>query len=622
MEPEERKTRLVRVRDLIRAGRHADAFSLLREVAAPEDDFVLQAKYASLFTSISRAGLELRPLRVAMLASSTVDHLNAALRYWLASAGFDATVYASEYDTVAQTILDPGSDLYRFDPDVVVIFSNYRDVRCEVRAGASQEDVERVVGAAVEETASLWAALRRQCRAHVLQNNADLPSHRVFGNFEGEVSWGRANVLRRFNLRLAERVPSGVTLFDLEALSSSYGKTRWHDNRYWHHSKHAFTPDATGLVAFEMARVIAAVKGQSKKCLVFDLDNTLWGGVIGDDGLDGIVLGHGPEGEAFVEFQRYLLALKDRGIILAVCSKNEDSNAREPFLKHPDMQITLSDVAVFRANWDNKADNIRDIAATLNIGLDSIVFVDDNPAETQLVRDLLPTVAVLDLPRDPADYIGALSRCSFFEVVTFSDEDLARGDYYRDNAARGDFQKTFSDLTEYLQRLEMVGTVGTFDALHLPRIAQLINKSNQFHVTTTRYSENEIRVMMADPSIFCRYVKLRDRFGDNGLVAALILKGQPDSRLYIDTWVMSCRVLQRGLEEFICREIVAIAEAHGCVSVIGRYVPTGKNRLVCRLYERLGFRLLEESGETTMWELAVGDGAPAYGTFVAAETAS
>jgi len=499
---------------------------------------------------------------------------------------------------------------------VVFLFTNYRDIKCDLPAGASFAVVDESITAAVNECVSLWKALRQKSNCHIIQSNVALPYHRVFGNYETAAVWGATHVLRQFNLNLAKALAPGVSLLDMDFLASVYGRRRWHDSRFWYHSKHAFALDATGLVAHQLAKTMGAIKGTAKKCLVLDLDNTLWGGVIADDGLEGIALGHGATGEAFVDFQRYLLKLKERGIILAVCSKNEEDIAKEAFLKHPDMVLKLEDIVVFKANWKDKASNIREIAESLNIGLDSMVFVDDNPAERELVTFSLPMVSVVPMPEDPSDYIDALCSGSYFETVLFSDEDTVRSTYYRSNIERAGFQSQFSDLSDYLRSLNMDMIVGQFDEFHLPRIAQLINKSNQFHLTTTRYTESEIGAIAHDKGRTGLYFKLKDRFGDNGLIAAVILCKQPDASMVIDTWVMSCRVLSRTVEEFICSEIISVARQRKCRKVIGKYIPTAKNKLVADLYGRLHFHRTNETQGTALWELSLKEDSPRYSSFI------
>jgi FkbH-like protein len=592
------------VKTFVADGRFGDALAELGKIAAPGQDFPTLQRTAKILDGIDLASLGLKPVRVALVATSTIDYLVPLLRLWLALDGFAADVFLAEYDTMTQTVLDPESALYQFRPDVVWLFTGHRDVRTAVSAGSSAAEVEEAVESEVGLLRSLWDAIARTSPAAVIQNNADLPLARVFGNLDGVAPWGRTAVLRRFNLRLADSAATGVTVFDLDHLAAEFGRARWQDERYWFHGKTPFSLDALGIVAFQGARLIASIKGQAKKCLVLDLDNTLWGGVIGDDGVEGIRLGNGASGEAFLAFQDYVLSLKRRGVILAVCSKNDAATARLPFDDHPDMRLRLDDIAVFVANWDNKAVNISGIAETLDIGLDSLVFIDDNPAERELVRRLLPMVTVPELPEDPALYVRAIDSLRLFETVTFSEEDRGRGDMYRENAQRKELRATFSDLGDYLRDLEMVAEVGPFDAISIPRAAQLLNKSNQFHLTTTRYTEAEIRALGESPRHVCRWFQLKDRLGNNGLIAVLIAERRDDD-LIIDTWAMSCRVLSRTMEEFIVNTLVGLAREAGAARLVGRYIPTRKNKMVEDLYPRLGFSLLSGIGDTTEWGLDI-----------------
>ena len=596
-------------------GNHDEAFHRLRHALAIDAPFVDQARAAKLLRSIAIDRLKLYPLRVAIVASSTVDHLSDVLRYWLATAGFNAEIYIAPFDMVIQTVFDKDSPLYAFDPDIVWLFTGYRNIHLQIPSGADKSTVDKAVRGAMSQQVRLWETLLSRLNCTVFQNNADLPADDPFGNIAGAALWGARAALRLYNVELAAAATPGVIIFDIDHLASEFGRRQWFDDRYWYHSKHAFSLDAIGLVANAAARLVAAAKGVAKKCLVLDLDNTLWGGVIGDDGLDGIKLGPKADGEAYMAFQSYLLALKERGVILAVCSKNEEANAKEPFERHPDMRLRLDDIAVFRANWNNKVDNIRDIAATLNIGIDSLVFVDDNPAERAIVRQFLPMVEVPELPDDPAGYIAAIARYRYFETVVFSSEDRERARYYQENARRAELKLSFEDTADYLRSLDMSGGVGPLDTFHLPRIAQLINKSNQFHLTGTRHSESDLLAMNEKPEYVLRYFKLRDRFGDNGLIAVLVLRVD-SGILHIDTWVMSCRVLARSMEEFICNEILHVAREQRCAKIVGTYRRSAKNGLVADLYKRLGFTKEGEADNIAIWSFRVSPGAKEWTTHV------
>ncbi|MEQ8816185.1 MAG: HAD-IIIC family phosphatase [Thalassobaculum sp.] len=602
-------------RAALAAGDHAGAFAALRAAVRPGDDFTDQARVARAFAKVDAAGLGLRPLKLAILAGSTVDHLAEVLRFWLAASGFAAEIHVAPYDTVAQTVLDPGSELYAFRPQVVWLFSTHRDVAVAAGPGATAAAVEAAVDAAVAERTALWRVLAGRLDALVLQNNADIPADDPFGNLAGATAWGSRTALRLYNARLAAAAPAGVAVFDLDHVSSLWGRARWTDPRYWHHSKHAFAPDATGSVAAAASRLLAGAMGLARKCLVLDLDNTLWGGVVGDDGVAGIALGSGADGEAFVAFQRHVKALKERGVILAVVSKNEEAAARAPFESHPDMVLRLDDIAVFRANWTNKADNIQDVAETLSIGLESLVLVDDNPAERDLVRRALPMVEVVEMPEDPAHYVEALARAGCFEAVAFSAEDGQRARYYADNARRVELSRSAVDMDGYLVSLGMTATVGGVDEFHLPRIAQLINKSNQFHLTGTRLTEREVERLAAREDTDVVRVHLADRFGDNGLIAVLVLRRDGDA-LHVDCWAMSCRVLGRTVEEFIANETLARARRRGCATIVGRYVKSPKNALVAGLYDRLGFVPLDGDDDERRWSFEVADRPDGWKTHV------
>jgi FkbH-like protein len=613
------KSALVRAKAAVQAGDHAGAFATLRPCITPDSDFVDQARVAKALSAVDLHVLGCRSVRIALVAASTLDHFAGVLRFWLADAGFAADIFINPFDTIAAAVLDSGSALHRWQPDIVWLFSTYRDADLEVSADTAPEAIAGAVAGAVAARQALWHSLQKGMGCLVIDNSADIPADDPFGNLAGAAPWGRRTLLRRYNAELAAAAGPGVALFDLDHVASLWGKRRWEDARYWFHSRHAFALDASGTVAHSAARLIAGARGLSKKCLVLDLDNTLWGGVIGDDGIAGIKLGSGAEGEAFVAFQRTIKSLQQRGVILAVCSKNDPEIAKSVFRDHPDSVLRLEDFAVFTANWDNKADNIRDIAGALNIGLDAIVFVDDNPLERDIVARKLPEVAVVDLPDDPAEYVAALGRCGWFEMIALSAEDRERSRFYAEHAGRTAVRSNFTDMDAYLASLEMTAIVGPADAFNLPRMSQLIGKSNQFHLTGTRYGEAELASIAARPDWFVRHVRLSDRFGDSGLIACLVLHRE-HATLHVDTWVMSCRVLGRGVEEFIANEIRSIALAQGCHQLAGRYVRSAKNGLVADLYERLGFAPADETTKT--WILELDRAAPGWKTRVKAVSAT
>jgi FkbH-like protein len=402
----------------------------------------------------------------------------------------------------------------------------------------------------------------------------------------------------------------GVDVIALDAWCARHGLWSWHDPALWHRAKQEIHPNAAPFYGDLVARLLAAAQGTSAKVLVLDLDNTLWGGIIGEDGLAGIALGQGSAaGEAFTEFQRYVHALGRRGIILAVCSKNEESNALEPFERHPEMILKRDDIACVMANWDDKATNLRAIAATLNVALDSVVFVDDNPAERAIVRRELPMVAVPELPSDVSLFPAALSEAGYFEGRQITQDDLARGRHYQANAARSRHIAATTDMEGYLRSLEMRAIWGRFDAANKARVVQLVNKTNQFNLTTRRITDAEVDTLIEDSSALTVHIRLVDRFGDNGIIAVVIGAFAPDSRdMELHTWLMSCRVLGRGVENSTLNIIAEQARALGAERLIGVYRPSAKNAMVRDHYAKLGFVSL--NGDGTRFALDLGSWNP------------
>ena len=364
--------------------------------------------------------------------------------------------------------------------------------------------------------------------------------------------------------------------------------------------------NALPYVASRVVDIIGAIRGQFKKCLILDLDNTVWGGVIGDDGLEGIELGHGLGiGKAFTEFQMWVKKLKQRGIIICVASKNNEETAKEPFEKHPDMVLTLDDIAVFMANWETKVDNIRAIQGILNIAFDSMVFLDDNPFERNMVRENIPGITVPELPEDPGKYLEYLYSLNLFETASYSQADKDRTKQYQVEAKRVSLAKTFTNEADFLKSLDMVSTVSGFSKFNTPRVAQLSQRSNQFNLRTIRYTEADITSMAENPDVIDLSFTLEDKFGDNGLIAVVIMKKQDDETLFVDTWFMSCRVLKRGMENFTLNMMVECAKKRGYKRIIGEYLPTPKNKMVGQHYPNLGFTPLEVASEGAKYVLNV-----------------
>ncbi len=583
----------------------AAAAETLRALATSRLEF---AQVARLDRALQRALAEhggvlpgLEPVRLAVLGSATTSHLPPGLRVAGLRHGLALEVYEAPYGMYWQELMDPASGVHGFRPQALLLALDARHVAA---LGTAE--------AAVETMRSCWLRARAELGCQVIQQTVLPVLPELMGNNEARLDHAPAAVVARVNelLRPAS-VEAGVELLAVDRFTAVDGLAAWHDAAIWHRSKHEVHPSAAEAYGEQVARVIAAGRGRSSKCLVLDLDNTLWGGVIGDDGLAGIVLGQGSgTGEAFVEFQRYAKALGERGVILAVCSKNDEKNALEAFERHPEMVLKRGEIACFVANWTDKASNLRRIARTLNIGLDALVFADDNPVERALVRRELPMVAVPEMPEDPALYAQTIAAAGYFEGLQVTEEDRLRGQLYKANAERARLQERAaggaggsSDMAAYLASLQMVLTARPFDAVGLARITQLINKTNQFNLTTERMTEAQVQAAMADPRTVTLQVRLADRFGDNGTIAVLIARAR-GLQAEIETWLMSCRVLGRRVEEACLQVLVERCRALGVEQLRGRYRPTEKNGMVRGLYGTLGFTLVEELADgQTRWEL-------------------
>lgn len=549
-----------------------------------------------------------REVRIAILADAAVPQLAPLLRVLLAQQGVRAEVYLGEYDAIELEVSDASSGLYQAQPQIVVVLPCVNALRLKYYKQHAQRASFAAEVAARSE--AIWETLSQRTAATVVQCNYVLPYERQFGNFDHKVPDSLLSVVSTLNTELVERSRSraNVLMADLDAVAAYAGRRHWFDERMWTMCKALCSFELLPAVAQTLADIVLSAQGRVVKCMVLDLDNTLWGGVVGDDGLEGIAIGPYGDGEPFQRLQFYLLELKRRGIVLAVCSKNDRNTALEPFRSHPEMVLREEDIAVFVANWDPKPDNIRTIRETLNIGLDSMVFIDDNPFERQLVRENLPEVIVPEMPEDPSDYVRAIAELNLFEVTSFSEEDKQRAELYRSNAQRESLKTTITDLNEYLRSLDMRGTLRRFDAFHLPRAQQLLQRSNQFNLTTQRHSVGECEAMMRDEQSWAPfYLRLTDRFGDNGLISVIILKHEPQE-LLIDSWVMSCRVLGRGVEQFVMNHVADYARRHGFASVRGVYLPTAKNSMVKEIFAQFGFHKERElEGGVTHWRLQVAE---------------
>jgi FkbH-like protein len=554
-----------------------------------------------------------QPVKLAILSSSTVDHLPPAIRVAGLRRKLLIEVHNGVYGQYRQDLLDPTSGLHRFKPQAVLFSLTAREAIVSVPLTATTAEVDGAIGRFIAELRPLWRKGREIGAAVIQQTFIDV-TEPLFGNYDRMVPGAPAAVVARLNDRLCEAATEdGVLLLDVARASQRDGIDAWFDVGRWLQGKLEIAPQAAPLYGDLVARILAAQRGLSKKCLVLDLDNTLWGGVIGDDGLDGIVLGEGSgAGEAHLALQRYAKQLKERGIILAVCSKNDAKIAEAAFGDHPEMVLRREDIAAFQANWDDKAQNLKAIAARLNIGVDSLVFVDDNPIERARVRQSLPAVAVPEMPDDPAHYVRCLADAGYFEAVAFTADDRSRAGQYAANAEREALLGTAESMEEFLRGLNMTAVYGPFTAVDHARVVQLINKTNQFNTTTRRYTSEEITRIMDEPGALTLQFRLADRLGDNGLVSTMILRPKPedDETLEIENWVMSCRVFGRELEFQAMNIAVEAARERGARALVANYIPTAKNDVISKLFPSLGFTEVDQPSPgngATRWRLDLAD---------------
>ncbi len=545
--------------------------------------------------------------RMAILGGSTTTEVASMLELFLLAQGIQPTFYESEYNRYSEDVLFANPDLWNFKPDIVFIHTTWHNVSQFPELLEAEAEVEKRLTSEMVRFESLWDKIHKELGALIIQNNFDLPFLRPLGNLEASELYCRANFLARLNEGFAAyaRSHSRFLINDIHYLSAQVGLAVWHDPNYWYNFHMAVSPKATVYLAQNLAGIVKSVYGRTKKCLVLDLDNTLWGGVVGDDGVQNLILGRDhPVGEAYLDFQRYVKDLQRRGVILAVCSKNDPENAKEGF-SHPDSLLKLEDFSAFKANWESKVDNIRAAAAELNIGLDSMVFVDDNPAERSLVAGQLPEVAVPDMGSDVSRFAEVLENEGYFEVVKVVEDDLGRSAYYNSNAQRSVARGDFSDYGEFLASLEMTAEIGPFLPVYLERITQLINKTNQFNLTTKRYTIAEVESISLDGAFVTLYGRLADKFGDNGLVSVLIGRVSHET-VELDLWLMSCRVLKREMELAMFDALVEQCQARDIRKIVGVYIPSKKNGMVAGHYASLGFTHLEGvPGEREVWQYEV-----------------
>jgi FkbH-like protein len=591
-------------------GPSPEAWAIMVELASARMDNVrtiqLDKRRQKLFGLERPANATGKPIQLAILGSSTLAHVVPAIRVAGLRRGLWINTYEAKYGQYWQETNDLTSDLFSFRPNAVLFAFDARHLLGSADVTLDTAGACALLSRTLDRIVDCWRVVREAFGCQVIQQ-AVLPVFpTLMGQNEHRLPGSRRALVDRLNGELRARAEDlGVDMLAVDARVAEDGLRVWYDPTLWYRAKQEVALAAAPLFGDLVGRLLAAGQGRSSKCLVLDLDNTLWGGVIGDDGLENIVIGQGSAlGEAYVAVQRYAKDLMSRGVILAVCSKNDEANALAPFERHPDMVLRRSDIACFVANWRDKATNIREIAQTLNIGLDSLVFLDDNPFERTLVRRELPMIAVPEVSDDPGEYPSTIADAGYFEGLSLTEEDRERTAQYRANAARSALQAQTTDMNSYLLGLNMRFLWKSFDAIGLKRITQLINKTNQFNLTTRRYNESEVEAIIADPNSMGLQFRLVDALGDNGVIAIVIGRRCNGCELWIDTWLMSCRVLGREVEKATLQVIVEAARKVGCKVLIGEYIPTAKNAMVSDHYVRLGFRQL---GRPNLYALAVNE---------------
>lgn len=569
----------------------------------PFDSSYLLKKQRSIKKELLADGTKRIRKNIAVLGGTTVDAIKDITELFLLNYGIEPSFYLSEYGQYYQDAVFPPQELTDFRPDIIYICTCWRNI---TEFPSVNEDPAPKLEAQFLHFKEAWESLAEKFGCPIIQNNFELPPFRLLGNSDCSDRHGRVNFINRLNMMFADYAAEHGSFYinDINYLSACYGLDRWSDSRQWHMYKYALDMQAVPTLAHNTASIIKAIFGRNKKVLALDLDNTLWGGVVGDDGADGIKIGKDlPSGQVYTEFQEYVKLHKDIGVLLTVCSKNDEENALAG-LNHPDGTLKPDDFTLIKANWENKDRNISDSAEELSLLPESFVFADDNPAERHIVREQLTGTAVPEMD-GVENYIRILDRNRYFEILALSDDDRGRNEMYKANAQRSAMQKKFTDYGEYLDSLGMTAEIQSFTPVYIQRIAQLTNKSNQFNVTTRRYTEAEMTGIMTDSGYVTLYGRLTDKFGDNGVVSVVI--GRLDgAEMHIDLWLMSCRVLKREMEYAMLDRLVEEAKAHGVTAIYGRYIPTAKNAMVKELFGSFGFEKISDNDGTTDWKLPVG----------------
>ncbi len=580
----------------------------MRELEYPFDSETILKKSKKIRRELlnQSAGTSLLIKKIAVLGGSTTHDIVRILELFLLNEGIQAEFYQSEYGQYWQDAMFDNPELIAFVPDIIFIHTTCRNISVWPSFSDSAETVDELIRKQADHFTVMWDRLRELCHCPVIQNNFDYPFYRLMGNREASDIHGRNYYVNRLNLLFAQYAQEHQDFYihDINYLSAAYGLERWSAPSYWHMYKYALNMQAIPEFAFNLSHIIKSLFGKNKKALVLDLDNTLWGGVVGDDGPEQLEIGSETSmGQVYAEIQAYLRAHKEMGILLNVSSKNEPENALAG-LKHPDGILKPEDFVLIKANWEAKSRNLLEIAKELEILPEALVFVDDNPAEQEIVRQQVKGAAVPEIGA-PERTIQILDRNGYFEVTSLSEEDGSRNAMYQANIARKQQEIHYGDYREYLLSLEMTGTIKAFEPLYMARIAQLTNKSNQFNLTTKRFTQSEIEQTAADRNYITLCGRLADRFGDNGVVSVVIGRIE-EAVLHLELWLMSCRVLKRDMEYAMMDRVAEECRKRDIAVIRGYYYPTAKNAMVKEFYDLQGFEKIKEDEKgNTVWEYLI-----------------
>lgn len=578
----------------------------MKELEYPFDSNYILKKKKMLKKQLLEKSCSFIEKNIAILGGSTTSNIKIILDLFLLNYGIKANFYESEYNQFWQEAMFENQRLDKFKPDIIFIHTTNRNITRYPKISNTKEETKVLLENEFNKYQDIWNMLFKKYNCTIIQNNFELPYYRLLGNNDATMHNGKVNFINKLNLKFAEYAEKTENFFinDINYQSASFGLEKWSDQFYWHMYKYALSVSAIPTLAFNVANIIKGIYGKNKKGLVLDLDNTLWGGIVGDDGVENIILGQDTsEGQVYTEFQQYLKDLKELGVILNINSKNNIENAIAG-LNHPDGILRPEDFIIIKSNWESKSKNMIEIAEQLNLGVDSLVFIDDNPAEREIINQHIPNVST-PLMQEPEKYIETIDKSGYFEVISLSKDDIKKSEMYKENIERNKAIETFEDYNEYLKSLKMTAKIESFIPLYMSRIAQLTNKSNQFNLTTKRYTQAEIEEVAQNKNYITLYGKLKDTFGDNGVIS-VIIGNKKQAVLEIELWIMSCRVLKRDMEYAMMDSLVEKAKNEGIQIIKGFYYPTAKNGMVKDFYYKQGFtKTSEDENGNTVWELDI-----------------